>query len=1242
MLRTVGRKKRGQARMSKHEGAGTATIVSCMIAPSIGICRVGNSPHGYFIGPEYPGQPIRPDGGFKDSAGRVKRQAARFRIYGLDAQGRVVRELTDHDAHIVWTVHLANRKADYFTFVGRFDDPEDPRYLDKEIKRCPDKEVERERRKNERERRNKHYAAEGKGGTRGDLVIDPGARSISGPSAEGVTFDGGTFIGHPVPLGELRTDAEGRLVVLGGAGTSASVIPNNPVKHYANNNYWFDDTSDGPVTARVILRQSDGQPLPLQHPARVIVAPPDFAPEIDNIITLYDVLEEVAVDSLGLEPERQEVSFTQDIYPVLARMARLQWVNQAAHEGHGPGTKADFLDPHVLDLLSFKPTEPADPKQAGKVQAAAAARRQVFQRLRDPNIALDDPAADDQAMPKFMPRMAGDGGDPVPGDPRTWLTLLKTQYAKFKRWAEGDFIADWAGPPRPVPMEDIPLAQRPAALTRAALQPCAGGPFYPGIEMTYVCQHPELYAAPFVLRGDLAPGEVTQSMAVPWQADFFECSEHWWPAQRPDDVVSEKTYRAVMEAVARPITSDRRRFEAVARPPNPSPGDDAQAVTWARNRFAYREKWDRGVETAQVHTARLADGEKPGDDAMTRLWSELGFVVAKHAPAPQDLPDPTKAAANPWTREDREVFVETERAPFAGLDLRECYYYLANIERFPEFLPKARWLADYLLKSAWERQHEQGYPELWRPFDYSEEAFENRMRELYEDIVTDAEAFDPNDPGMNPFRTLEDWKIRLTQFAPLNQNDGAWLHRVTPAGPLDEVQSLLFSIWSDEAGGGEQEKSHANIYTDLLRSLGIYLPDPRSRAYAFDERFLDAAFAVPVLQLAIAQFSQEMLPELLGMTLQLEWTVPGLYPVQRQAEFVGTDPHFFRLHIGIDNASDGHGAMAKRAVKLFLEQVAREGGEEAMQACWRRIWNGFVAFGDTGTLGHDLKELMDGRKHRLPVDEVTAIIERKAEFGRRNHHEKVLGGTRINGLFDQPEEFMRLLVTGNYIEPGDPDRSRFFALCGFGGPMFKVFTEEELEAWKRWTLWIARYPDSISRDKRARDDELKRARADASVSVDPGFAMASAIAALEPRQNGTSGHATVSLAGVDPVTGRPVRESVAWWFEQVREWPPRGVLAFMRALSDPANGLVVPGDVRASRLITDYLPNGGRMTAAFAEAAPRAPGETIRDVLVRWIEADCPIPQAAPDAPRLAHTLHRPPPKNVYPVQRVRGMGTIH
>src|SRR3954451_1277751 len=97
-----------------------AKIVGVLVAPSIGIARVGNSPESFFIGPEAPGCIPDPEGGFKDSRGRVKRQAARFRVYGIDAQGHVLGEITAGTAEIEWTVQLVNRKAEWYQFEDRY------------------------------------------------------------------------------------------------------------------------------------------------------------------------------------------------------------------------------------------------------------------------------------------------------------------------------------------------------------------------------------------------------------------------------------------------------------------------------------------------------------------------------------------------------------------------------------------------------------------------------------------------------------------------------------------------------------------------------------------------------------------------------------------------------------------------------------------------------------------------------------------------------------------------------------------------------------------------------------------------------------------------------------------------------------------------------------------------------------------------------------------------------------------
>ena len=121
--------------------------------------------------------------------------------------------------------------------------------------------------------------------TDSSLIIDPGPRSVS-TAGERQVFDTGRFRATTVPLGEIAMEPDGRLLVLGGHGCSGSdpLQPRLDIKigHFADNENWYDDIADGPVTATIEL--ADGAVA--LATAWVIVGPPDFAPGIANLITL--------------------------------------------------------------------------------------------------------------------------------------------------------------------------------------------------------------------------------------------------------------------------------------------------------------------------------------------------------------------------------------------------------------------------------------------------------------------------------------------------------------------------------------------------------------------------------------------------------------------------------------------------------------------------------------------------------------------------------------------------------------------------------------------------------------------------------------------------------------------------------------------------------------------------------------------------------------------------------------------
>ena len=357
---------------------------------------------------------------------------------------------------------------------------------------------------------------------RSQLEITPQPRTISGILQSGprYQFNDGMYRGINVPLGELQTDAFGRLIVLGGFGKSGHVDDAKPISHYANNDGWFDDTSDGLVTAEVSLA---GNKIPVVA-AWVIVAPPDFSPFTDNIVTLFDVMVET---SLG-KKSPAKLSFARDIYPIFARHSGYQWVNDMALRGHGPGKDGNFLNSDILKRL----------RDASATNQTF--RQSIFSRIRNPRI-----KAKAEANYNFMPLLSGDEGDCVEGIPEKWMYLLETQYAILEQWAQGKFHDDWPPPPPKTDFKSISIADQPNALDFASLSRCVGGPFFPGIEITYIARDKKLYSEPFRFEAtSIQPGDITKRMAVPWQADFYECQIHWWPAQRPDYVLNEEELQA--------------------------------------------------------------------------------------------------------------------------------------------------------------------------------------------------------------------------------------------------------------------------------------------------------------------------------------------------------------------------------------------------------------------------------------------------------------------------------------------------------------------------------------------------------------------------------------------------------------------------------------------------------------------------------------------------------------------------
>ena len=204
-------------------------------------------------------------------------------------------------------------------------------------------------------------------------------------------------------------------------------------------------------------------------------------------------------------------------------------------------------------------------------------RQFLFDLLRrsgeDNEFKLEDKVGSRVHNLPLMPLLCGD--NPLTNEVVTkFLRLTDFQLFILKQWAEGKFInemeEDWIDRktyPVFFPYSAMPSPKTGRELDRGVLSNALGGAFCPGAELNWVIRNPSIYWAPYRIKADrswsdflqsaaqanangqstsvieelnfnvksplsqdnnfavgLQPGDLTKYMAVPWQADFNECT----------------------------------------------------------------------------------------------------------------------------------------------------------------------------------------------------------------------------------------------------------------------------------------------------------------------------------------------------------------------------------------------------------------------------------------------------------------------------------------------------------------------------------------------------------------------------------------------------------------------------------------------------------------------------------------------------------------------------------------------
>ena len=398
------------------------------IYPAVGIARVGTSTDSWYLGQESPQLDFLPEGGsYRDSSHNLKPMGCRFRIYEME-DGQAVREVTlgGDVTTISWQIRLGNLK-------------------------------------NMRQH------------------LDTGNLEISGSGQlQPIEI---TAQGIQLHMGDLRTDNEGRLILVGSNQNAGS---------YPGNAGDYDTTSDGRIRAVITINGAEVT----TNSAWVAVAPPDYAHPAEPIVTIFDLLEDHFFD--GGDPG--QVYFGKHIFRVLRSAVLMQWTSSDADIGHSSG-RGNFLNPSILDRIKNP-----DPQ-------FNSIREMIFNKLK--------PLGN-------MPDLNS-------------LQLTSLQMARMSKWKTGNFTLEpgWQPTFNDPPLDDFPIAERPRVLNQAALDPAVGGSFIPGIEIGSRIANKEYFSSPFRVKDDIAPGFFTQTLFLPWQRDVPICTPRYWPSAYPGEVLPE-------------------------------------------------------------------------------------------------------------------------------------------------------------------------------------------------------------------------------------------------------------------------------------------------------------------------------------------------------------------------------------------------------------------------------------------------------------------------------------------------------------------------------------------------------------------------------------------------------------------------------------------------------------------------------------------------------------------------------
>jgi len=304
----------------------------------------------------------------------------------------------------------------------------------------------------------------------------------------------------------------------------------------------------------------------------------------------------------------------------------------------------------------------------------------------------------------------------------------------------------------------------------------------------------------------------------------------------------------------------------------------------------------------------------------------------------------------------------------------------------------------------------------------------------------------PDDPALLAFH------------APLGLTEGAWLQGLARADNAHRPEVVRLFGGYLELLGADEAASPAAAYRGRLARHGCLLPPVASRQFSYDPRVGMQALALASLRLELGWLCGDYFPEVLGFTLAYAgsaspWRLVGLAPVERRRRL---------------------GTLAETADQALRACLALS--PDAGQI-WRRVSAGYQCY--QGQEVTYLTALQARALHPPSLQaRVAELLRAKAYYARGYHGQTSVGGKTLDAWFaGEPfdaEGFLGAFAASAYVS-GPSGGRPFDRLTGFGGPMFGIFSREELALISAWL-------EQPRQDKAWADRETERQSGDRPVA----------------------------------------------------------------------------------------------------------------------------------------------------------------